>query len=224
LTVATAEQRLIDAYLAPFDPRARDHSTLDVALRDARPASLREVADGTPMRPDHSSSWLGAVGYLILLDQLGETIRAAGEPVDRFPNRHPTVRKCLERFAAELTDDDTAAIYGLRCALAHDFGLWNPPNPGETPKPWHRVFTLKADDSNDLITHPARQWDGSVPVGAAGLRAFDMATTVNLRRLVGRIEELVADVRALGAKGKLEIALDNPIDLELRFRMRVVRI
>jgi hypothetical protein len=212
------EQRLIDAYLAPFDSETDEHSAFELALRDARAATLRSQDDGRPLRPDHSTSWLGTVGYLVLLDQLGETLRPAGEAPGIWPPKTPTVRRCLGRFAPDLSDDDTAAIYGLRCALAHDFGLWNPP-PAEGPaEPWHRIFTLVADDTTALIDQPARQWDGSLPVGNA---PFDMATTVNLRRLVGRIEKLVTEVRERSRHRGLEIALENPIDLVFRFRVRV---
>ena len=171
------------------------------------------------MRPDHSTSWLGAIGYLVLLDQLGETLRPITESPDRYGSKYPTIRRCLERFVPELTEDATAALYGLRCALAHHFGLWNPPKPNETPQPWHRIFTLVGDDASELIRHPARQWDGSLPTGPLNVR---FTTVVNLRRLADLVEEVVERVRELGRAGQLEIALENPADLNFRFGVRVV--
>jgi hypothetical protein len=213
------QQEAIDVYLATYRADALQHSTLELALRDARGAALRDPADGTPQHPDHSTSWLGTIGYLVLLDQLGETLRPSAEPPDRYERKYPTVRRCLERFAPELSEPDTAALYGLRCALAHDYGLWNPPPPNGPAELWHCLFTLISDDTTPFIRHPPKQWDGRLPVGRFDL---GMTTVVNVRKLANRVEALVGHVREMGSNGRVEIALDNPADLNLRFGIRYV--
>jgi hypothetical protein len=53
-------------------------SGFTAALRDARGATGRHPSSGAVVKPEDNCSWLGAVGYLILLDQIGTCFKPAG--------------------------------------------------------------------------------------------------------------------------------------------------
>jgi len=183
-----AEQTAIRNYLRPYDGTV-PVSCLDAALGDARTASLRDRYTGAPTDERHSTSWLGAVGYLILIDQIGGTLRLATETEP--PPGNP-FRRCLRRFT-KLNDEEIETLYGLRCALAHDFGLFNPPDGEEGPEQRHRVFTLDPG-APGLIVPPPIAWDGKV-VPAPDPRQH--GTRVNTKRLAQLVEDIVRKLRHL---------------------------
>ena len=61
----------IPAHLYPTRPRlgVQYKSSLIALLTDARGATGRDLDTGSVVSPDHTRSWLGATGYLILLDR-----------------------------------------------------------------------------------------------------------------------------------------------------------
>lgn len=67
-------------------------------------------------------SWLGAVGYLILLDQIGKCFKPVANPAT---DAEPIIR-ALRNFSPIQDSPTLHALYALRNALAHDYALFNP--------------------------------------------------------------------------------------------------
>jgi hypothetical protein len=91
-------------------------------LRDARGITKRDPDTGRldpEVKHGHLGSWLGALGYMVLLDQIGRCFK----PKRDAPEQGPPMVKALKHFSG-LTDEKTCAIFALRCAFAHDYGLW----------------------------------------------------------------------------------------------------
>ena len=211
--IVDAEQAAIRDYLAPIDVQSLYHSCLDAALRDTRGAALRHPPDGSPCDlANHSRSWLGTVGYLIIVDQLGSALKPASEPEGTFSSETTSFERCLRRFSPECSTQTISALYGLRCALAHDFGLINPPQEGRRLRLQHRLYAL-TPASIELVTSPVPPWDGKLDP----LPAPSSATTVNTRQLADLVEAMVASLRA-GPIDSLRIALTGGVqELRLRF-------
>jgi hypothetical protein len=70
-----------------------------------------------------SGSWLGALGYMVMLDQIGECFRPAN--ATPLPNATPDFIKALTYFAEEIPDRERQALYALRCCFTHDYSLVN---------------------------------------------------------------------------------------------------
>ena len=113
--------------------------------RDARQATGRD-AYGLLPHDAASPSWLGAVGYLCFIDQVGSAIyrQSRGRPRART-DFHCGLKSFshLHRTASDVCD----VLYSLRCSLAHDYSLLNKQQrhlfaltggPGMTPSSWGR--------------------------------------------------------------------------------------
>jgi hypothetical protein len=86
-------------------------------LADCRLATNRD-ADGNKISGKTHDSWVGAIGYFALLNQLGNAIKPKGQTATSTTG----IEKALEFFSAA-SSDDRAALYALRNAFAHDFSL-----------------------------------------------------------------------------------------------------
>ena len=73
----TTEEEALGYYLKPEGKRM---SSFWAALRDARCATGRNVETGTVVDEAKTGSWLGAIGYLMLLDQIGTAVRRSEAP------------------------------------------------------------------------------------------------------------------------------------------------
>jgi hypothetical protein len=69
--------------------------------------------------------WLGALGYMVMLDQIGECFRPTD--ADSPGAGTPDFIKALTYFADEVRDPERQALYALRCCFAHDYSLVNIP-------------------------------------------------------------------------------------------------
>ena len=100
-TVAQA----LDAYLAPRVIRPDGltfESSFAALLRDARQATSRDDTTGAlPRRRAYEGrSWLGALGYLCLIDQVGTAVRPKRTTKIPLSQREPTsFMRCLRRFS-----------------------------------------------------------------------------------------------------------------------------
>ncbi len=180
-------------------------STFSAVVRDARQMTGRNLTSGIVSDESHRGSWLGALGYLVMLDQVGQCFRPT--PVPRQAPHPAGVAKALTYFAPKLGDDEILALYALRCAFVHDFGLssWGtiPHAAGLT----HR-FRLVANATSPLIELPATPWNGDLTV--ASLRRSQ--TIVNVRALGDLAESIVETVQARQRAGLLEIELPSGIN------------
>ena len=177
-------------------------SSLEASLKNCREATNRDGNTGTPLPPGVNGSWLGAMGYLALLDQIGNSVRHRKHP--RAPSGKTGFEHALAHFST-ITDDEAVCLYALRNSLAHDFSLVNVPPPrikGARRKALTRLFTLSRGEPN-LIRWPTRNWSPNNP------RRTD-ATVVDVGHLGDLVEGVVHEVRRV-------YALD-----ELRFQTAVV--
>ena len=153
----------------------------------------------------HSDSWLGTVGYMIVLDQLGSALRPSAVSPATGPQAFVM---SLEYFAPELRANDREALYSLRNALVHDYSLVD---KGTSP----HLFKLVADDTTPIVAHPKIRYDRSNP-SRDQPREDQLAgskTIVNLRAFAHMVEEIVVDVRDLAQRdGVLVIALEGGQD------------
>jgi hypothetical protein len=154
-----------------------------LALRDARVASGRHAETGKPTGNKSATSWLGAIGYLAFLDQVGTAVfsKTLGSP-----HEDPGILRALRSFSTIGGSQEAEALYALRCSLAHDYSLVN-----RSKKPLRRhLFQLEDDPSAPLITLPLRVWDGD----PANVDAAD-DTIVGIPALCDLGEEIAANVR-----------------------------
>jgi hypothetical protein len=128
-----------------------------LALRDARVASGRDIETGDPGPEASASIWLGAIGYLILLDQIGTAVysKQKGLPPDE-----PGIHKAFFSFSDIGGTPEAEALYALRCALAHDYSLVNVPKNKNSLLRFH-LFELHGDSSTPVVQLPTHPWDGN---------------------------------------------------------------
>jgi hypothetical protein len=178
------ELEAISAYLAPsLLPTDGRVSLLDAALRDAAAATAT------------NGLWLGAVGYLIAIEQLGKTVAPVGSQTDRTRSE-VAFRTCLTDFRPDIEDPIRGALYALRCALVHSFGLINN-NPG-TDK--HHVFALTRSGSLVLETNNPRS--GSLD---EDVTLSQTSAVVNVDELRRTTESCVETARDLHNNGNLAL-------------------
>jgi hypothetical protein len=177
------------------------------AIRDARRATNRDVKTGSKILGQSHTSWLGTIGYLILLDQIGKSLRPVGGA--KYDNKQPLVR-ALKHFAASLSEPEILAIYALRCSFAHDYGLCN----------WN------SKDSS-LQHHFVLGGDGPI-VRVSGIpcdREFrsPQTTLVNMETLGDLVEQIAQDLVNLARAEQLEISLADG-DVELFYRYSLITV
>jgi hypothetical protein len=178
--------------------RMKVRSSLEASLADCREITNRD-AQGNVRVGASAGSWLGAVGYLTLVDQIGgavEHLRAA-----RSPSGGTDFEQAIAHFSA-LSNDDAVCLYALRNSLAHDFSLVNiPPNTVRQPRKraLTRLFTV-TQGTLDLIVRPNGQWEPQNPRSGLG-------TTVDLKLLGNEVEAMVRKLYRVYTDGNLSIRL-----------------
>ncbi len=163
------------------------------ALGDARLVTGR---DTTGKKTDESKHgcWLGAIGYMALLDQIGNCFK----PVYVSPESGNSIRKAL-RYFTTLPDAEIDALYALRCAFAHDFSLYNINH--NTPSLTHR-FQVGVGGAMKAVLLPMVRWDGDY-----SNRTVNNVTTVNLEGFGDLVENICRQLSDLADKGELEVVL-----------------
>lgn len=143
---------------------------------------------------DHGS-WLGCVGYMILVDQIGECFLPR--------NRNPV--QCSSDFQAalhhftRLGSRTINALYALRCAFAHDYSLYN--RHGKDASLQHR-FQVTQGTTPLLIRFPKTPWDGNFKN-----RNPNCQTTVNLEKFADVVEGIYRRLLSLYDRRRLKIRL-----------------
>jgi hypothetical protein len=203
---------MIDAFLrVQLPPHDRDSSTywfstFSAVVLAAREATGRDVRTGRIVDEEKAHSWLGALGYLVMLDQVGECFRP--ERVPRTPPLNAAILHALAYFApTALSDAEVLAIYALRCAFVHDFALVNVGSGRQAARLHHR-FVLVDDRGSSLVQLPESPWDGNL----RGLMRSNQ-TLINLRELGNVAEQVVESLQRASADRRLVVALDGGIDV-----------
>ena len=146
------------------------------ASRDARKVTGR---DELGKKVDHTKHgcWLGAIGYMALLDQIGTCFK----PKQKSYENGNSIRKTLKYFS-NLSDDEIEALYALRCCFAHDFSLHNINK--EKQSRTHR-FRVGVGASTHIVILPSVRWDGNYE--SKGLDDF---TAINLEAFGDLVESI----------------------------------
>ena len=167
-------------------------------LKDTRVSTGRDPQSGNVIDPQKTGSWLGSIGYMVLLDQIGSCFK----PKNVQLARGNSIMKALGHFA-NLGNDEKQVIYALRCALAHDYSLYN--INAKEPKLTHNFALTKG--SGFLIRMPNTQWDGNYQN-----RNANNQTLVDLQELGNLVENICKNLFELANKDELEVILTNGTD------------
>ncbi len=184
-------------------------SSLEAAIRDARYVTGRDEITGKVTDEQRTQRWLGAAGYLSLLDQLGSAVVPVGRATPKYAGQRFAL---AARTFGGITGDEKDALWALRNSLVHDFSLIN--IPANKKGPTLRAFSLTAVEHEWMVRHPSTRWNGRFPVASRS------KTKVNVRELAERIEEAVANARKMHGNGELEAAVPRR-EFESRYFIRI---
>ena len=188
----------------------RFQSSLKASLDDCRAATHRDIHGD--VRPGaNAGSWLGAMGYLALLDQIGGAVESLA-PRQAVAPGTSHVEQALAHFSS-LPADDRVCLFALRNSLTHHFSLVNLPrgwkgqslrNLPDRQRQLTRLFTLSRGEPR-LIQPPISSWDPTRP------NTTGTATTVDVQLMGDLAEEVVRELYRHFEAGALRIRVDPPI-------------
>jgi hypothetical protein len=172
------------------------------ALRDARKTTCRQINNGGNLPDVNHGSWLGAIGYMVLLDQIGGCLK----PKNRQSKYTNEFKKALDYFESGLNDDEINALYALRCSFAHNYSLINVDE-----------HFKEADKSKDKLTHcfhvgvgkpckivelPQKRWERDFKK-----ISDDEITYINLEALGDLVENICSKIIDKFQRDELELTL-----------------
>ncbi|MDQ0380294.1 hypothetical protein [Amycolatopsis thermophila] len=195
-------------------------SCLMAGLRDARSATGRDVESGNvdPATIDKIGNWLGALGYMVLLDQIGQCYRIRSvelkQPASDFVN-------ALSLYAPEISFLEAQALWALRCSFAHNYGLINAPKIKNVilreQLTHHFLLDASSDPGAPLVRLPKVKWDGQL----AHCSKFN-ATWVDLRSLGDLVEAIYRKLVELHDENSLVLGLPGGLaELQKRFAITI---
>lgn len=167
-------------------------SGFHACLNDARFITGRN-SNGKIEDRSKTGSWLGTVGYIILLDQIGSCFYDSTKSVQG----RNTILTALANFTS-LSQNEIDVIYALRNALAHDYALVNVNH--KTPSLQHS-FALSRNEPS-FIKMPTSNWDGNFLN-----RTQTNQTTVDVEKFADLVESIYCNLKTIHAAGNLKIAL-----------------
>ena len=169
------------------------YSGFVAALGDARAATGR---DEFGRKVDHTKfgCWLGAIGYMALLDQIGSCFKPKQKPYESGTSIHKALR-----YFTNLTNGEIEALYALRCSFAHDFSLHNI-NENRASRT-HR-FRVGVGSSKRIVVLPSVRWDGNYE--SKNLEDF---TTINLEGFGDLVENICQQLCILVDNDELDVVL-----------------
>lgn len=173
-------------------------SCLMGGIRDARKFTKRNQDTGNKELEDSKGdlgSWLGAIGYMTVLNQIGNSFKPKDVPV--LGTNINAFTRALKYFST-LNDDEIDALYGLRCSLAHDFSLVN---INSKPSLTH-VFSVNQNEQSPIVELPKNSWNGKYETIEP-----ENATRINLRAFGDLVEDIYNNLQILLQKNQLEITL-----------------
>lgn len=148
--------------------------------------------------PQKASSWLGNIGYMVLLDQIGSCFKPRNVQLVQGNE----IMKALNHFTS-LSDEEKNIIYALRCALAHDYSLCN--INSKKSELTHNFALTKG--SNVLIKKPIARWNGDFQS-----RNADNQTLVDLQEVGNLVEDICKKLFGLASKNELDVILGGGSD------------
>lgn len=189
-------------------------------LNEARTVTGRNekgeiVNDEKPLKP-----WLGALGYMALLDQIGTCFKQKGV-ADDFGDVKK-FKAALYRFGKFEASDDKGkiidALYALRCSFAHDFALLNCTPAGK----YNYRFSVVWETEGKMVSLPIQDWDKGF---SPGHHYPERMTIVNLKLFVDFVEDICSTLFELADKDELEICFspDGAAELTGRYLYNSLR-
>jgi hypothetical protein len=186
------------SYQEPTQGGVHRYSSFVGLIRDARESTGRDPGTGEVKDPRRCGNWLGALGYMVLLDQIGRCFKPKNAPTvsgNRF------VRALV--YFSNLPRPAIDALYALRCSFAHDYSLYNQHKDSSLQ---HR-FWLVANDRDPVVTAPQRPWNGDLN-NAGSL----VITTVNTWAFGDLVENVALTLFQLANAGMVECTLPGGTD------------
>jgi hypothetical protein len=195
------EQRAIAMHLSYQPPMngIQVFSGFAAGLRDARKATGRDQGTGAKIDKGLVGSWIGAIGYMALLDQIGSCFK----PKTATAVSENSITRVLTYFSA-LPRPEIDALYALRCAFAHDYSLYN--INSKNPSLQHQ-FAVGIGGGMNVVGLPKSPWDGNY-----NHKAPDNRTIVNLEAFGDLVEDVVSKLTALAKSQGLEVVLQGGSD------------
>lgn len=184
-------------------------TTYVAALRDARGIMKRNPVTGGPDSSGnngHEGSWLGAIGYLVLLDHIGNCFTLKR----KRPTERRSLMKAIELFHPETNRDDRFALYALRCAFAHQYCLHHRPKRREKETPTQKAERrllrrqFMVTSKGPLVSQPLKPWRGGFAKESNDPR---VVTTVNLVKIAELVEIIHRRLVRYAEADKLKIVL-----------------
>lgn len=164
------------------------------ALMEARRVTGRDANSGAKVDRTLHGSWIGAVGYFALLDQISDCFKPKRVPLSNLKG----LRRALAHFTS-LSPPERDALYALRCAFAHDYSLYNIKR--NDPSLTHN-FQVTQGPSGSVVSLPTVAWNGDYKT-----RNSTNQTTVNLQAFGDLVEGIVQAIESQYQKGDLQILL-----------------
>ncbi len=198
------DKDLLTRYFAEDQPFSTDFgrrtSTLVAALRDSRALTKRNLRNGE-FEIENSGdigNWLGAMGYMTILDQIGSSLSLKGK--DKLSKRSSILR-ALKFFDGRLTELQIHALIALRNAFFHDFNLINL-GKGEFKSEQTHRFIVYALPDNRIVTLPNVKWNGDFEN-----KTWDKQTEtkVNLFEFGNLVESVVKEVQKKIERDEVEL-------------------
>lgn len=187
-----------------IDEKTTVFSTLILLLKDCRTITQRDLITGARDKlNDKSHNWLGAIGYLTVLDQIG---KCYGVNEKSLPQSNSII-KALLSFTT-LKNEEAQAIYALRCSFAHDYSLFNINNQ---KKGLTHHFTVTGHGFKRLIGLPKKVWDGNV-----ANKAIENMTFINIPLLTDLVEDIVNSIQPLFLSNQLQFLM-TPSEIKNRY-------
>jgi hypothetical protein len=192
--------QVIEFHLTNHSPAEGIHtfSGFVAALSDARAATGRDEF-GKNVDNTKLGCWLGAIGYMALLDQIGTCFK----PKQKSYESGTSIHRALKYFS-NLSDDEIEAVYALRCSFAHDFSLHNIKK--DKPSRTHR-FRVGIGSSKRAVALPSVLWDGNYE--SKNLKDF---TTINLEAFGDLVENICQQLSILANSDELDVVLPGGTD------------
>ena len=206
------EKTIIKAFLnfnQPFLKNGKQrHSSLIAALRECRLFTSRNIENGTlnlSLPCGYHGHWLGAIGYLTILDQIGSCFKTTGSPNKKKSDN--SIKYAIKEFGFDKLEKDIKklnALIALRHAFTHDFNLINV-NQGNKSQQ-HR-FSVYAEDNDVIITLPETPWNGNI--AQKDFNRIDDITLVNLCGLGNLVELIYARIKLGIENESITIQIDS---------------
>jgi hypothetical protein len=176
-------------------------SCFKAAARDARKATRRQKNGNKKSGVNHGR-WLGAIGYMSLLDQIGGCIKPTGKKT-KYTNE---IKKALDYFDSGLNDDEINALYALRCSFTHNYSLINIDSNfkgiNKSKDKLTHCFHVGVGNTGKVVELPLEKWDRDF----SNISSNNI-TYIDLEAFGDLVEEICQKVIEKYRENKLELSL-----------------